>query len=164
MLEYAIDAQRVDASGSVALVRQARVLLDTSPAGRSDVFNPAEMLLAALAACIIKSAERAMPLLGFKLRAMNVRLHAVRSDSPPRITPHRLPCDGRHRRKRSSHSAPAHQYSEVRHNLEYVGGGGCAGRARRAGFAGRLIAGRPRLQAAITRCLSRRAWCPRLSL
>lgn len=69
----------------MALVRQARVLLDTSPAGRSDAFNPAEMILAALAACIIKSAERAMPLLGFKLRAMNVRLHAVRSDSPPRI-------------------------------------------------------------------------------
>lgn len=85
MLEYVIDAQRVDATGSVALVRQASVLLDTSLAGRPDAFNPAEMLLAALAACIIKSAERAIPMLGFELRAMKVSLHAVRSDSPPRI-------------------------------------------------------------------------------
>ena len=86
MLEYVVDARRVDEAGSVALVRQARVTLDTSVAGREDAFNPAEMLLAALAACIIKSAERAIPLLGFELRAMSVRLHAVRDDSPPRIT------------------------------------------------------------------------------
>lgn len=86
MLEYTIDAHRLDATGSVAQVRQARVVLDTSLAGRTDAFNPAEMLLAALAACIIKSAERAVPMLGFELRAMSVTLHAVRSDSPPQIT------------------------------------------------------------------------------
>jgi len=85
MLEYTIDAHRVDATGSVARVRQARIVLDTSLAGRTNAFNPAETLLAALAACIIKSAERALPMLGFELRAMSVTLHAVRSDSPPQI-------------------------------------------------------------------------------
>jgi uncharacterized OsmC-like protein len=83
MLEYVVDAQRMDSAGSMALVRQARLSLDTSLTGRTDAFNPAEMLLASLAACIIKSAERAIPMLGFELRAMSVRLHAVRSDSPP---------------------------------------------------------------------------------
>ncbi|UJW87892.1 OsmC family protein [Devosia sp. SL43] len=86
MLEYSIDARRVDATGSIALVRQAEVTLDTSLLGRADAFNPAEMLLAALAACMIKSAERAIPLLEFDLRGMSVHLHAVRSDAPPQIT------------------------------------------------------------------------------
>lgn len=86
MLEYSIVAERQDDSGSLAAVRQAVVRLDTSLGGRVDAFNPAELLLGALAACIIKSAERAMPLLGFDLRSMNVHLHAMRQDAPPRIT------------------------------------------------------------------------------
>lgn len=86
MLEYSIIAERVDASGSLATVRQAEVPLDTSLEGRTNAFNPAELLLGALAACIIKSAERAIPLLGFDLRSMTVHLHAVRQDAPPRIT------------------------------------------------------------------------------
>lgn len=85
MLEYSISADRVDAAGSTATVRQAAVTLDTSLAGRSDAFNPAEMLLAALAACIIKSAERAVPMLGFNMRGMTVKLHALRQDAPPKI-------------------------------------------------------------------------------
>lgn len=86
MLEYSISAERADAAGSSAMVRQAVVALDTSLAGRMDAFNPAEMLLAALAACIIKSAERALPLLGFDMRGMHVHLHAIRQDAPPQIT------------------------------------------------------------------------------
>lgn len=85
MLEYSISAERVDDYGSSAKVRQAVVALDTSMAGRADAFNPAEMLLAALAACIIKSAERALPMLGFDLRGLNVQLQAIRQDAPPRI-------------------------------------------------------------------------------
>lgn len=86
MLEYSITAERVGASGSLAMVRQAAISLDTTLEGRADAFNPAELLLGALAACIIKSAERAMPLLGFDLRGMSVQLHAERQDAPPRIT------------------------------------------------------------------------------
>lgn len=86
MLEYSIDAHREDASGSIALVRQASVPLDTSLAGRADAFNPTEMLLAALAACMIKGAERACPMLNFDLRGMSVQLHACRQDAPPQIT------------------------------------------------------------------------------
>ena len=47
---------------------------------------PAELLLAALAACILKGAERVLPVLDFRLRALDVRLHAVRQDSPPKLT------------------------------------------------------------------------------
>jgi uncharacterized OsmC-like protein len=68
------------------MVRQAKVALDTSLEGRVDALNPVELLLGALAACIIKSAERAVPLLGFDLQSMKVQLHAVRQDTPPQIT------------------------------------------------------------------------------
>ena len=65
----------MDSSGSVASVKSAEVLLDTALAGRPDAFNPAELLLASLAACMIKGAERVAPMLNFELRGMSVRLH-----------------------------------------------------------------------------------------
>lgn len=85
LLEYTVSAHRVDRSGSIANVKTAEVALDTSLAGRPDAFNPAELLLASLAACMIKGAERVAPMLDFELRGMSVRLHAVRVDAPPSI-------------------------------------------------------------------------------
>ena len=85
MLEYSVTATRLDSSGSVAAARDAKVALDTSLAGRIDALNPAELLLAALGACMIKGIERATPLIRFDFRAVEVRLHAVRQDAPPRI-------------------------------------------------------------------------------
>ncbi len=86
MLEYDVVATRQDAHGSIACCKSAEVLLDTDVNGRSDAFNPAEMLLAAIAACMIKSIERVAPLLHFSYRGVEVRLHAVRQDSPPFIS------------------------------------------------------------------------------
>lgn len=86
MLEYRVQARRIDAHGSIASTKDAEVLLDTDPAGRSDAFNPAELLLASLAACMIKSTERIIPMIHFELRGMEVRLHAVRQDVPPKLT------------------------------------------------------------------------------
>jgi uncharacterized OsmC-like protein len=85
MLEYRVSARRVDAHGSLALCKEARITLDTGVAGRPDAFNPAELLLAALAACMIKGIERVTPLLKFRLRGAEVRLHAERQDSPPKL-------------------------------------------------------------------------------
>lgn len=86
MLEYSVSAERIDAHGSLARTKDAEIVLDTDVAGRRDAFNPAELLLAALAACMIKGIERVTPMLGFSLRGVTVRLHAVRQDAPPRIT------------------------------------------------------------------------------
>ena len=86
MLEYTITAERLGPQGSVARARQAEVALDTSLEAGGGAFNPAELLLGALAACIIKSAERAVPMIGFELRGLSVALHAVRQDAPPQIT------------------------------------------------------------------------------
>ena len=85
LLEYTVTARRVDSSGSVAGAKSAEIVLDTSLAGRLDALNPTELLLASLAACMIKGAERVSPMLNFELRGMSVRLHAVRADAPPAI-------------------------------------------------------------------------------
>ena len=86
MLEYRVTARRVDQHGSVAEAKAAAVVLDTDLAGCSDAFNPAELFLAAIAACMIKGIERVTPMLDFELRGVEVRLHAVRQDAPPLIT------------------------------------------------------------------------------
>lgn len=85
MLEYHVSARRIDAHGSEARTKQARVVLDTDLAGRPDAFNPAEMLLASLAACILKGAERVVPMLHFDLRGVEVSLQGLRQDAPPKI-------------------------------------------------------------------------------
>ena len=86
MLHYAITARRIDARGSISGVRDAQVSLDTSLEGRDDAFNPVELLLSALAACMIKGVERAAPMLGFDFSGVEVRIEAERQDSPPMIT------------------------------------------------------------------------------
>lgn len=85
LLEYRVLARRTDANGSLAKCKDAEITLDTALAGRNDAFNPAELLLAALAACIIKGIERVTPLLKFDLRGVEVAIHAVRQDVPPKI-------------------------------------------------------------------------------
>ena len=86
MLHYAITARRIDARGSISGVRDAQVGIDTSLEGRDDALNPVELLLSALAACMIKGVERAAPMLGFDFSGVEVRIEAERQDSPPMIT------------------------------------------------------------------------------
>lgn len=85
LLEYAVTAERVDARGSVARCKAAEVPLDTDLAGRPDAFNPAELLLAALAACMLKGIERVAPMLQLTFRGAHVSIRGVRQDVPPRF-------------------------------------------------------------------------------
>ncbi len=85
MLTYEVSAERIDAHGSLARTKAAEIVLDTDLAGRADAFNPAELFLASIAACMIKGIERVTPMLKFQLRGVSVRLHAERQDNPPLI-------------------------------------------------------------------------------
>ena len=85
MLEYSVEARRIDAHGSLAATKQAELTLDTDVNGRVDAFNPAELFLAAVAACMIKGIERVTPMLKLELRGVEVKLHGVRQDSPPKM-------------------------------------------------------------------------------
>ena len=84
-LTFDVSAARVDAHGSIASCKSATIRLDTDLAGSPDAFNPAELLLAALAACMIKGIERVQPMLKFQLRGVDVHVHGVRQDVPPRL-------------------------------------------------------------------------------
>ncbi|MFN4125274.1 OsmC family protein [Pannonibacter indicus] len=85
MQEYRVTARRIDSHGSEAATKEARLTLDTDIGGRPDAFNPAELLLASLAACILKGTERVIPMLKFDLRGIEVSLHGLRQDSPPKM-------------------------------------------------------------------------------
>ena len=84
-LEFDVVAQRLSAKTSQATCKRASIALDTDMAGNPDAFNPAELLLAALSACMIKGIERVVPILKFELRGVEVRVHGVRQDVPPRM-------------------------------------------------------------------------------
>jgi len=83
--EYSVTAWRVDAGGSVARCKDGQIVLDTALAGRTDTFNPAELFLAAIAACMIKGIERITPMLKFRLQGVAVSLVGRRQDAPPKM-------------------------------------------------------------------------------
>jgi uncharacterized OsmC-like protein len=84
-LEYLVTARRIDGHGGLAHCKDAEITLDTDVAGRADAFNPAELFLAAIAACMLKGIERVAPMNKFRLRGVAVRLVGQRQDSPPKM-------------------------------------------------------------------------------
>lgn len=81
-LAFHVETIRLDAH-SRARCKQAEIALDTDLAGNPNAFNPAELLLAALSACIIKGIERITPMISFSLRGVEVNVDGVRQDAPP---------------------------------------------------------------------------------
>lgn len=82
-MTFHVESRRIDEHGSVSRCKNAEIVLDTDLAGNPNAFNPAELLLAALSACMIKGIERAVPMLKFSLRGVEVRVDGVRQDAPP---------------------------------------------------------------------------------
>ena len=71
-------------SAGCAVCDEAVALIERAACSSCEV-NPAELLLAALSACMIKGIERVTPILKFQLRGVEVRVHGMRQDVPPRI-------------------------------------------------------------------------------
>lgn len=84
-MQFDVVSLRLSAHASESRCKQATITLDTDMAGNPQAFNPAELLLAALSACMIKGIERVVPILKFELRGVEVRVHGVRQDVPPRM-------------------------------------------------------------------------------
>jgi uncharacterized OsmC-like protein len=82
-MTFHVETVRLDAHGSRARCKQADITLDTDLAGNPNAFNPSELLLAALSACIIKGIERITPMIDFSLRGVEVKVDGVRQDVPP---------------------------------------------------------------------------------
>lgn len=84
-MTFHVESRRVDAHSGVSHCKNAEIVLGTDLAGNPGAFNPAELLLAALSACIIKGIERVAPMLKFDVRGVDVFVTGVRQDIPPRL-------------------------------------------------------------------------------
>ncbi|MFB9869692.1 OsmC family protein [Vreelandella sulfidaeris] len=84
-MTYAVSARRIDDHGSLAHCKEANINLDTDLTGCPDAFNPAELLMASLAACMIKGIEREAPILNFELRGVKILSVGLRQDEPPKM-------------------------------------------------------------------------------
>jgi uncharacterized OsmC-like protein len=85
MMTFEVQARRLDGSGSIVSAKQAELIIDTGMAGRLDALNPVELLLAALAACLIKGIERVAGTLGIEYHSVDVSLTAHRPVDEARI-------------------------------------------------------------------------------
>lgn len=84
-LTFDVKTNRIDSKSSVAFCKNAQITLDTNLQGNPEAFNPAELLMAALSACIVKSIERVTPILNFKFTKAEVHVHGIRQDVPPKM-------------------------------------------------------------------------------
>jgi uncharacterized OsmC-like protein len=83
MMDYTVRARAKKGQSGVAECKQANLTMDTTPEGQPDAFNPAELLLASVAACMIKNIERVAPMLGFEFRGAEVEVRGFRQEKPP---------------------------------------------------------------------------------
>ncbi len=85
MMTFSLKANRIDATGSMVEAKQTQLVIDTGMVGRPDALNPVELLLAALAACIIKGIERVAPSISLDYEGVQVSLTAHRPVDEARI-------------------------------------------------------------------------------
>jgi uncharacterized OsmC-like protein len=84
-MTFHVESRRIDARHSTSRCKSAEISLDTDLVGNPEAFNPAELLLAALSACMIKGIERVTPILKFTLQGVEVHIRGVRQDVPPKM-------------------------------------------------------------------------------
>ena len=83
MLEYQISAKSQQGGKATAIANQQAVNFDAS-SGRDEVLpNPAELLLTALSACILKNVERYSEILHYPYKSAKITVKGKRSDQPP---------------------------------------------------------------------------------
>lgn len=84
-MNFHVETSRADAHSSFSRCKSAEIILDTDMQGNPNAFNPAELLLSALSACIIKGVERVTPILHFQLKGIQVIVDGIRQDVPPKM-------------------------------------------------------------------------------
>jgi uncharacterized OsmC-like protein len=67
-LTFHVEARRLNGRGRLARCKRAEIALGTNLPGNPGAFNPVELLLAALSACMIESIARVTPIRNFSLR------------------------------------------------------------------------------------------------
>jgi len=80
---YTVTLDRRDGHVSTARARTAVLTVESGSGAEGDTFNPAELLLAAVGACMLKNIERVAPILKFGFRGVHVEIQGERRDVPP---------------------------------------------------------------------------------
>lgn len=86
VLTYEVIARVVGPGLSRAECKEASIEFDTSAGQSQTHMGPAELLVSAFAACILKNVERFSGILPFKYHGASIRVTAEREEQPPRIT------------------------------------------------------------------------------
>ena len=85
ILEYHVHARTLGNGISEVEARGYRFQFDSSP-GRSDTLpSPAELLISAFAACVLKNVERFAGMMPFQFTDASIEVKAEREGPPPRI-------------------------------------------------------------------------------
>ena len=85
-LTYDVQAEQILPHVSTSRAKRTQIYFDSSPGQSEHLMNPAELLLSAFAACILKNIERFADILHYSCNDVTVRVHGVREGPPPRIT------------------------------------------------------------------------------
>lgn len=86
ILEYQVSARTLGNGTSEVNARGYRFQFDSSP-GRSDTLpGPAELLISAFAACVLKNVERFAEMMPFQFTDATIEVKAEREGPPPRIS------------------------------------------------------------------------------
>lgn len=86
MLEYEIKAHVVSGGKANAEANHAVIEFDAT-SGRDQLLpNPAELLLTALAACMLKNVQRYSEILNIPYRKAQIKIKGVRTDNPPAMS------------------------------------------------------------------------------
>ena len=80
-MKFHVTSKWVDSRSSASYCKNAEHSLDTTLDGNQKAFNPAEPLLGALSACMIKGILRAAPILDFRLTGIEVVVSGVRQET-----------------------------------------------------------------------------------
>ncbi|HQV51910.1 MAG: OsmC family protein [Flavobacteriales bacterium] len=86
MLNYTITAHSAKGGEAHGVANNGAVRFDASVSGQDGLPNPTELLLTALAACMLKNVERFSEILKFDYETADIEIYGVRNDSPPFIS------------------------------------------------------------------------------
>jgi uncharacterized OsmC-like protein len=84
-LVYAVTGETTPGGEATVHARTSHIAFDGSVRSGDILPGPAELLCAALSACILKNVERFSHMLSFRYASASVRVEAAREEPPPRI-------------------------------------------------------------------------------
>ncbi|HNI34878.1 MAG TPA: OsmC family protein [Microthrixaceae bacterium] len=84
--DYVVRANTLGDGTSVATSKRSEVRFDSSPTQGDELPGPADLLVTAFAACVLKNVERMGQILPFHWEHASIEVRGERQDSPPKMT------------------------------------------------------------------------------